>query len=695
MRDTGRILITLLAAAVTFGLTRVAVPGAEEVFAATGLLELFDAKPFHVAQLGLSPFLAASLLGELVSFVVPSWRRAPEAGGTAELMRRRVALAASGVLVLVVGWSNASAFSALGGMVGPLAGSVWSMTLTLASGSALLFAIASVVDERGLGSGIALVHGIAMLGAVSTTTEGSVDLLATVVPYVFPLVLVVWALSWDRAPRQSGAAKNVLAVRLPEPAGGLIGFALAILVLSSVYTHFGTPEGMRQAEAHGAGATGWAWLAAGAALAGALGLGAALLFNRPARISQLWSRVVPGAPSDDLESAIAADVVDAGVRTGLLCAAAFALMSALGTAGVAVRLEPGIFLGLALVEIVRDLRSGRSGVAADEDTRAWAAVAKVELLRRAGIEPVVRHRGIATLFPLCGPLLPVVIQTPRAEAQRARAVLDALVATEPEPATAPAVRIERVQRGVVPIVVTSLLLGGGIAAPFVITGVRDAQDAAAGPVKPISFRMAVLDDDSEPFAAWGRNPRLGPEGVLYRLEDAPLGRGRTQPRTYAYVEPTAGETMKQVRDRVHPDLAAQLPPGRMLVWGEVSEFDLDKNEFVMTGYRTFVVDEQPILTEADVREAAVTEDITETGPQVSVAIDFSRQGAEAFEAATEANVQRRIALIVDGQVMSAPVVQSKISGGSARITMGRNPLDQQRADAERLARGLRAAARKR
>src|SRR5688500_12870638 len=125
MRDTGRILITMLAALVTFGLTRVAVPAAEEVFAATGLLRLFEERPFHVAQLGLSPFLAASLLVELVSFVVPAWRRARVAGGPAELIRRRVALAASGVLVLVVGWSTASAFAAFGATFGPMAVPVW------------------------------------------------------------------------------------------------------------------------------------------------------------------------------------------------------------------------------------------------------------------------------------------------------------------------------------------------------------------------------------------------------------------------------------------------------------------------------------------------------------------------------------------------------------------------------------------
>ncbi len=54
------------------------------------------------------------------------------------------------------------------------------------------------------------------------------------------------------------------------------------------------------------------------------------------------------------------------------------------------------------------------------------------------------------------------------------------------------------------------------------------------------------------------------------------------------------------------------------------------------------------------------------GPHV--AIDFDKKGAQLFERVTEANVKKRLAIVLDGHVYSAPVIQEKISGGSARIT---------------------------
>jgi protein-export membrane protein SecD len=52
-------------------------------------------------------------------------------------------------------------------------------------------------------------------------------------------------------------------------------------------------------------------------------------------------------------------------------------------------------------------------------------------------------------------------------------------------------------------------------------------------------------------------------------------------------------------------------------------------------------------------------------------MEFKPQGAKRFEEATGANIGRRMAVILDGNVYSAPVIQSKIGGGNAQITLGR------------------------
>jgi preprotein translocase subunit SecD len=53
--------------------------------------------------------------------------------------------------------------------------------------------------------------------------------------------------------------------------------------------------------------------------------------------------------------------------------------------------------------------------------------------------------------------------------------------------------------------------------------------------------------------------------------------------------------------------------------------------------------------------------------KAAVAISFNREGAAAFEKATAANIQKQIAIVLDDTVISAPVVQTKISG-EGRIT---------------------------
>lgn len=53
-------------------------------------------------------------------------------------------------------------------------------------------------------------------------------------------------------------------------------------------------------------------------------------------------------------------------------------------------------------------------------------------------------------------------------------------------------------------------------------------------------------------------------------------------------------------------------------------------------------------------------------PQVS--ISFSSKGAKLFANVTRKNIGRRLAIILDGKIMSAPVIQTEIPNGSAVIT---------------------------
>lgn len=51
-----------------------------------------------------------------------------------------------------------------------------------------------------------------------------------------------------------------------------------------------------------------------------------------------------------------------------------------------------------------------------------------------------------------------------------------------------------------------------------------------------------------------------------------------------------------------------------------------------------------------------------------VSITFDNEGALLFERITEENVQRRLAIVLDGNIYSSPRIQEKISGGRAQIS---------------------------
>lgn len=56
-----------------------------------------------------------------------------------------------------------------------------------------------------------------------------------------------------------------------------------------------------------------------------------------------------------------------------------------------------------------------------------------------------------------------------------------------------------------------------------------------------------------------------------------------------------------------------------------------------------------------------------------VLVNFNQEGAELFETVTRENVGRQLAIFLDGEVISAPVIREAISGGTAQISGGFTP----------------------
>lgn len=94
---------------------------------------------------------------------------------------------------------------------------------------------------------------------------------------------------------------------------------------------------------------------------------------------------------------------------------------------------------------------------------------------------------------------------------------------------------------------------------------------------------------------------------------------------------------------------------------------------------------QTNLTGSDLRRATVTYDSRTGEPQVS--LEFNDDGRKKFADITSQNIQKRLAIFLDNQVVTAPVVQQTITDGNAVIT-GQFTVD----EAKQLALELNAGA---
>lgn len=108
-------------------------------------------------------------------------------------------------------------------------------------------------------------------------------------------------------------------------------------------------------------------------------------------------------------------------------------------------------------------------------------------------------------------------------------------------------------------------------------------------------------------------------------------------------------------------LNGEVPPGSQILY-EVR----NDPETKRVRKQPYLVKKRTALTGAHLTDARVQIDSQYNDPYVS--INFDKKGARMFERITEENVNKRLAIVLDNKVYSAPVIQEKIAGGQARIT---------------------------
>jgi preprotein translocase subunit SecD len=117
-------------------------------------------------------------------------------------------------------------------------------------------------------------------------------------------------------------------------------------------------------------------------------------------------------------------------------------------------------------------------------------------------------------------------------------------------------------------------------------------------------------------------------------------------------------------------LKGNIPPGDEIL------YKVEENPETRRSIKTpFLLKKRTLLTGAYLTDARVQIDSQFNEPYVS--INFDRKGARIFERITADNVGKRLAIVLDQNVYSAPVIQEKIAGGQARIT-GRFTTDEAR-----------------
>lgn len=117
-------------------------------------------------------------------------------------------------------------------------------------------------------------------------------------------------------------------------------------------------------------------------------------------------------------------------------------------------------------------------------------------------------------------------------------------------------------------------------------------------------------------------------------------------------------------------LKGTVPPGSEILYETATDASTGAKRKV-----PYLLKKRTLMTGEYITDARVAIDSRYSEPYVSLA--FDARGARLFEQITGENIKKRLAIILDNNVYSAPVIQDRIGGGKAQIT-GRFSMDEAR-----------------
>ena len=148
--------------------------------------------------------------------------------------------------------------------------------------------------------------------------------------------------------------------------------------------------------------------------------------------------------------------------------------------------------------------------------------------------------------------------------------------------------------------------------------------------------------------------------------DAWQQKDNSQQHTDVYLKAKDKLVLERFLKELPPELA--IPSDHQILFEQTSRRNDDGEETQDKMWRSYYLHRRAELTGEYLTDAEVQWDPNTGRPEVG--ITFDSEGAGLFEKVSGNNIGRRMAIILDEKVSSAPTIEGRIGGGRARITLG-------------------------
>jgi preprotein translocase subunit SecD len=227
------------------------------------------------------------------------------------------------------------------------------------------------------------------------------------------------------------------------------------------------------------------------------------------------------------------------------------------------------------------------------------------------------------------------------------------------------------------------------APPNVVSSVVSPDDAGSGVRHEVDasrrslLELVRVDDSIDPLVAHATDGDLASHRITILAEHVSVGPD-LKAETHFAMASSAGASTGDTVERLKRWLGRiQLPPDARFAFEEVFEVDPDTMIENSEGVRSLLLVGESVIRPGDVRRARVPVVKNSTGSETTIEIGLTRDAAHRMADATGRWIKRRMAILYEGMVMTAPVVQARIEGGALAF-----PIRGDQAEAIRIAHEL-------